>query len=326
MYIFDIKIVKFACYYHFILSWVGISCFLSFFFGRSISWYEEKEKEREKRRAEMKKQKALAAASKEDKSAADMGRKEAVGSSSSAPTEEKGVLEKAAERASLLQEEDFETLPDLVVEMDTNREENRTEATLSVDPVEDELPDIISNPVTSEGQITVVRTESRLTESGGSEGRNEDPAGANTMNTNVSPNTSSIQLFEDPEEGAFAAVISPDGCQDLLDNASKTERTYSAANTKAETDVLRTDTVGVTEERECGNDKTSVTPNLKALSVADLKTLTPKLSGSPHMVISLDDEDGQQTPTNPGVVSLMSRFLQHSKKKKPQQSKDHNIR
>ncbi|XP_064604101.1 claspin-like [Liolophura sinensis] len=285
---------------------------------RSISWYEEKERERNKRREELKKQKALA--SKEDKNVEVKESEEVVGSSSSDPVEQKVVLEKAAERVSLLQEEDFDTLPDLVVEMDTNNEELRAEAALCVDLAVKELPDIISKPLTLQVENTVVSAECTLTGSSGNEARIQN------SNADVSPNTSSIQLFEDPEEGAFAAAISPDECDiNMLNNILKTERTNSAANPVTDNSELRTDIVGLTVESVYGNEKTSVTLNQKALSVADLKTLTPKLSGSPHMVISLDDGDGRQTPTNPGVVSLMSRFLQHSKKKKPQQSKDHSI-
>ncbi|XP_041353626.1 claspin-like [Gigantopelta aegis] len=64
------------------------------------------------------------------------------------------------------------------------------------------------------------------------------------------------------------------------------------------------------------------TPILERFS--ELTDIKPRLSGDPSSFINLD-EDETQTPKNPGIINLIDRFLQHSKKKTNKPKKDIDI-
>ena len=57
----------------------------------------------------------------------------------------------------------------------------------------------------------------------------------------------------------------------------------------------------------------------------ELTDMKPQLSGGPSSFIDLD-EDESHTPKNPGIINLIDRFLQHSKKKTHKHKKDVDIR
>lgn len=125
-------------------------------------------------------------------------------------------------------------------------------------------------------------------------------------------------------------------CEEAMEESipRETKDDTSTYNDPLETDVSSPTHETVSTQSE--TPQTSSQPHrLKLLegSLPQLKKLTPRLSGNAaNSFIDLDDDDDNEdqaefaTPCNPGINSLMKRFVKHTAKSTPRQRKEVKLR
>ena len=205
---------------------------------------------------------------------------------------------------------EVEDMESTIHEENQNREENIDNGNNTKDDNSD-IEDSEVNSNKDSFKINLDKNGSKMNVNNDSNKMNVDDDG---NKTNVDNDSSKMNVDNDSSK----IGVDNDSSEINVDKDS------SKMNT--DNDISQISSNGAGSESQSDGARRQLTVKTPILTrLPELTDVKPQLSGGPSSFIDLD-EDESHTPKNPGIINLIDRFLQHSKKKTHKHKKDVDIR